>query len=760
MSWLVIGSCARELAIIKKLKKDDPKVKLYCVGNNKNPEILSIVENFSVISNLDNLLKFCKLYKIKYAVIGPEKYLAIGIVDLLESHNIKCIGPSQKLARIETNKFYARQLIEKNGSSPYNPIYKHFTSLNTHEQIKDYYKFCEKLDFKYVIKSTKLCSGKGVKVSGVHFKNDLEGFMYTLDLLNNNHTVLIEEKLEGDEFTLMSYSDGTYFSHMPVITDFKQLEKENSPNTGSMGCISYSNHRAPFLTESDIVTAREINCKTVEYLTKDNKELYKGIIYGSYIKCYSGEIKIIEFNSRYGDPECINALELLETSLYDIYKGIIYNRLVYITPIYSNLNMVSKYLVPNFYPEKNESIYEIEPNWYNANKSNIILSSVNKYENLIISTSSRTLVFFEKGNDLNLISKKINSKLELTNFKFRNDIGLESEEDNSYLGSGVDIDKAQNIVESMSPFIKKTFNNNCFHSIGDYSGIIGIPKQYKEPVFISSIDGVGSKPSFLSKLTKDVYKIAGEDIVAHSINDILVKGADPFYFLDYIACEKLDKTHILDVIEGMSRTCTKYRCPLVGGETAEMPNIYNKNEIDIAGCITGIAEREDIIDGKKNIKVDDHVLGLYSYGLHTNGFSLLRKIFKDVELNKSFVDWVKQPHRCYYDEIKLLDDITINGLVHITGGGLIDNPPRVLSDDKCMNIYKENLITQHFSYIQTQGNISDEEMYRTLNCGIGFMIVLDDENYKKAKDIFHKNKIEYCRAGYISKRTGDAVNFI
>jgi len=760
MSWLVIGSCARELAILKKLKKDNSNIKLYCVGSNHNPEILSIVENFSIISNLNNLLKFCKLHSIKYAVIGPEKYLGIGMVDLLESQNIKCIGPSERLARIETNKFYARELIEKNGSSPYNPIYKHVTSLDTPEKIKDYYDFCKELDFKYVIKSTRLCSGKGVKVSGVHFKNDLEGLMYTLDLLKKNHTVLIEEKLEGDEFTLMSYSDGTYFSHMPVVTDFKQLEKEDSPNTGSMGCISYSNHRAPFLTESDIVLAREINCKTVEFLNKDNKELYKGIIYGSYIKCYSGEIKIIEFNSRYGDPECINALELLETSLYDIYEGIIHDKLVFVTPIYSNVNMVSKYLVPDFYPEKSESIYQIEPNWYKANKSNIILSSVNKYENLILSTSSRTLVYFEKGDDLNLISQKINSNLDISNFKFRNDIGIDSEEDNSYLGSGVDIDKAQNIVESMSPFIKNTFNNNCFHSIGDYSGIIGIPKQYKEPVFISSIDGVGSKPSFLAKLTKNVYKIAGEDIVAHSINDILVKGADPFYFLDYIACEKLDKTHILDVIEGMSKTCTRYRCPLVGGETAEMPNIYNKNEIDIAGCITGIAEKEDIIDGKKNIKVEDHVIGLYSYGLHTNGFSLLRKIFKNVELNKSFVDWVKQPHRCYYDEIKLLDDITINGLVHITGGGLIDNPPRVLSDDKCMNIYKENLITRHFSFIQNQGQISDEEMYRTLNCGIGFMIVLDDANYIKAKDIFHKNKIEYCRAGYISKRTGDAVNFI
>tara|TARA_B100000787_G_scaffold160811_1_gene140130 strand:- start:2824 stop:5106 length:2283 start_codon:yes stop_codon:yes gene_type:complete len=760
MSWLVIGSCAREHSILKKLKKDNKTIKLYCCGKNTNPGILKIVDKFSILTTLEKLLHFCRSYNIKYAIIGPENYLSVGVVDFLEANQIQCIGPTQKLARIETDKFYARNLLEKNNMSTYNPLFKHIVALDTHQQIQEYYAFCEKLNFNYVIKPTNLCSGKGVKVSGTHFTNDLEGLMYTIELLKQNHTVLIEEKLEGEEFTLMSYSDGSFFSHMPIVTDFKQLEHNSGPNTGSMGCISYSNHQAPFLTESEVVLAQEINCKTVEILNADNNECYKGIIYGSFIKCSNGDLKIIEFNARYGDPECVNVLELLETSLFDIYNGILDARLLYLTPTYSNLNMVSKYLVPHFYPEKDERIYEIDNEWYQSNQSNIITSSMNEHGTLKLSTTSRTLVYFEKGGDLNTLSEKINSNLEVQNFKFRKDIGRSTVNSNTYLGSGVDIDKAQDIVESMSPFIKQTFNKDCFHSMGDYSGIIGIPKNYKEPVFISSIDGVGSKPSFLAKHTPDVYKIAGEDIVAHSINDILVKGADPFYFLDYIACETLEKKQILDVIEGMTQTCAKYNCPLVGGETAEMPNIYNKNEIDIAGCITGIAERADIIDGKKNIKINDHVLGLYSNGLHTNGFSLLRKIFDKCTLNQNFIDWVKQPHTCYYNEIKLLDNITINALVHITGGGLIDNPPRVLSQDKCMNIYKENLITPQFSYIQQQGNVTDEEMYRTLNCGIGFMIVLDEENYIKAKDIFHTNKIEYCRVGYISKRTAKAVNFI
>ena len=759
MSWLIVGSCAREHAILKKLKNDNKDIKLYCVGDNKNPGILSIVEKFAFLINLSVLLQFCRKYKIKYAIVGPEKYISMGITDFLNSNGVNCIGPCKNMARIETNKFYTRSLFTKNDMNSYNPIYKHFTSLDTPDKLDKYYHFCQKLNFNYVIKPTGLCSGKGVKVSGVHFTSDLEGLMYCFDILKKKQTVLIEEKLEGDEFSLMSYCDGEYLSHMPIVTDFKLLGEKNGPNTGSMGCVSYSSHGAPFLTEFDIITAKEINSKTVDMLNKDNKGKYNGILYGSYIKCYSGEIKMIEFNARYGDPECVNTLELLESSLYDIYNNMFKETLVYITPIYSKTNIVSKYLVPDYYPEKLDQVYELDNKWYDANKHHIICSSINQYKSFKYSTSSRTLVYFDTGDDIHRISEKINSQIVIKNFKFRHDIGLNKKEI-TYKDSGVDINKAQDIVESMSPLIKTTLNSNCMHDTGDYSGIVRVPDKYKNPVFISSIDGVGSKPSFLSKITQDAYKIAGEDIVSHSINDILVKGAHPFYFLDYIACENLDKKHILDIIEGMTKTCRKYRCPLVGGETAEMPKMYNSGEIDIAGCITGITEKDTIIDGKKNIKVDDHVIGLYSYGLHTNGFSLLRKIFDKTIPDKTFIDWVKQPHRCYYDEINMLEGVSINAMVHITGGGLIDNPPRVLSDDKCMNIYKEYLLTHFFRYIQLQGNITDEEMYRTLNCGIGFMIVLDEENYQKAKYIFHKNKIEFCRLGYISKRTSSSVNFI
>ena len=758
MNILVLGSCGREYSILKKLNNNNNK--LFCIGDTVNPGIIDLGVTLLVLKNFKkkNITDICLKNKIEMAIIGPEKYLALGIVDYLEDINIKCIGPNKNMARIETDKYYARTLLKTNYLNNFNPKFKHFKTLNINESHK-YYNFCKELNFNYVIKATGLNSGKGVKVSGVHFRNDLEGYLYSQEIIKNNQTVLIEEKLIGNEFTLMSYTDGQSTRDMPVVVDYKLLESGNKgDNTGSMGCITYSDHKSPFLNTKDIDTASHINKSIIEILNKDNNSIYKGIIYGSYIKCSNGEIKVIEFNARYGDPECVNVLELLDTNLLDIYKSIIDETLNSINVRYKNTNIISKYLVPKHYPIKYDSSYIIDKNWYSNNKENIIPSSINKIDNILFSTNSRTLVCFGTGNDMNSISEEINHKLLLKNFKYRNDIGFNK--NINYKSSGIDIDNANTIVNNMKPFIQQTINSNCIHNQGDYGGIVKIPDNYKHPVLISSIDGVGSKPSFLIKYNSDAYRIAGQDIVAHSINDILVKGADPLFFLDYIASDKLNNSKIIDVIKGMTHMCKQYNCPLVSGETAEMPNIYNKNEIDIAGSITGIAEKNHIIDGKKNIGVNDHVIGLYSNGLHTNGFSLIRKLFKNTIPNQSFIDWVSQPHTCYYNQIKLISHLKINALIHITGGGLIDNPPRVLTDDKCINIYKDNLLNDNFHYIQHHAGISDYEMYRTFNCGIGMMIVMDESNYKKTTEIFKNNKISFCRIGYISKRTENIVNFI
>ena len=189
--------------------------------------------------------------------------------------------------------------------------------------------------------------------------------------------------------------------------------------------------------------------------------------------------------------------------------------------------------------------------------------------------------------------------------------------------------------------------------------MIKIPSHIRDPILIASIDGVGSKSSYLTKNINEnkAYEIVGKDIVAHSINDILVKGATPLFMLDYVASSKLNKENIIHIIKGMSSYCAKYNCPIIGGETAEMPNIYHNNEIDIVGSIVGVSERNKIINGKQQIELGDLAIGLPSNGLHTNGFSLIRKLAAKHHFSNEFIEWVSQPHTCYFDQLKFYKKI-------------------------------------------------------------------------------------------------------
>ena len=776
---LVISSGGREAAIIKTLNKSELSNTIYCMGTNYNPLIIDLC-SFVYFSNMKFVVEFCKQKQIDLVVVGPEKYLEMGIVDVLNEHEIHCIGPSKALAQIETDKNYTRELLQNNGLEMYNPKYKVFDTLDLND-LSEYIDFCRSLDMNYVIKPINLCSGKGVLVSNEHFFSDLEGLKYAIEIISKG-PLLIEEKLIGDEYTLMAYTDGNSLSFMPLVQDFKRLNLENGANTGSMGCISYSNHLLPFITPSILAESKHVIMETLSILEKDKNDSYEGIIYGSFISCKEG-IKIIEYNCRFGDPECINVLELLETDLLKILLSIPKQELHKIKVKYQPNNIVSKYVVPNFYPSTNSpvsnNIYKIDKKWYNTNKSNIICSSVNLVNTELYSTKSRTLVYFNKGEQsINDLAKQINQNLsELLlkeSFKFRRDIGVTIEEVSpsiNYKNSGVNIDAANIVLKKIKHNIESTFNEQTLNTFGDYAGlydvnsirnnsdnnIINIGK-YKEPVLVSSIDGVGTKISFLQNIIGDkAYKIVGEDIVNHGINDILVKGAQPLFFLDYLGSRILVPETISDIVESMATTCIKNKCVLIGGETAEMSCTYRDNEIDVVGCMIGIVEKTKIIDGPKNIVQGDIIIGLPSEGLHTNGFTLIRKLNEYDVLPQDLKDWMCQPHKSYLEEINLLlnNNIDVLGLCHVTGGGLIENPKRVVANHLKLNLKKEKLMNSHFESIQNYGQLSDFEMYRTFNCGVGMMVFIPETNLNALETLFTKNNIPYFKLGSVMNRHMD-----
>jgi len=304
----------------------------------------------------------------------------------------------------------------------------------------------------------------------------------------------------------------------------------------------------------------------------------------------------------------------------------------------------------------------------------------------------------------------------------------------SYRDAGVDIDAGDALVEAIKPFAKRTMREGVLGGIGGFGGLFEISKKYKEPVLVSGTDGVGTKLRLAFELNR--HDTVGIDLVAMSVNDILVQGAEPLFFLDYFACGKLDVATATAVVKGIALGCEQSGCALLGGETAEMPGMYPDGEYDLAGFAVGAVEKSQIIDGSK-IAAGDVVLGLASSGIHSNGYSLVRKIIEvakpdlDADFHgRKLADVLMAPTRLYVKPLlALMQAMEVKGLVHITGGGLVENIPRVLADGLTAVLdAKSWTMPPLFQWLQQHGGVADAEMHRVFNCGIGMTVIVSKEN--------------------------------
>jgi len=295
----------------------------------------------------------------------------------------------------------------------------------------------------------------------------------------------------------------------------------------------------------------------------------------------------------------------------------------------------------------------------------------------------------------------------------------------SYKDAGVNIDLANQIVNEIKPLISKTSIPGVLGGIGNFGGLFSLTGQnYKEPVLVSGTDGVGTKLKIAFTLNK--HNTVGIDLVAMSVNDIITCGAKPLFFLDYISIGKLSEEVVVNLIKGITEGCKMANCALLGGETAEMPGFYPEGEYDLAGFAVGIVEKSKIIDGEE-IKEGDSVIGIASNGLHSNGFSLVRNVLLAVpSLKKTLGEELLAPTRIYVKPVLyLLEKYKILGIAHITGGGIVENIPRILPEGVSVQINQKSWTKPPiFSLIQKEGKISDEEMYRTFNMGIGMALVV------------------------------------
>ncbi len=332
----------------------------------------------------------------------------------------------------------------------------------------------------------------------------------------------------------------------------------------------------------------------------------------------------------------------------------------------------------------------------------------------------------------------------------------------TYKDAGVDIDAGDALVENIKPFAKRTMRPEVLGSIGGFGALVEVSKKYKNPVMVSGTDGVGTKLKLAFLL--NVHDTVGQDLVAMSVNDILVQGAEPIFFLDYFACGKLDVAVATDVIKGIAYGCELAGCALIGGETAEMPSMYPAGEYDLAGFAVGLVEKENILTGA-SIVPGDVVLGLASSGAHSNGYSLIRKIVERDNLdlnapeNAKLAKQLIEPTRIYVKPILALMQAqmgVVKGMAHITGGGITENLPRVLPKTTVAQL--SNVAwprPEIFGWLQVKGGLDDDEMARTLNCGIGMTIVVAVEHAEAVQAFLAAQGEAVFRIGSIRTRVGD-----
>lgn len=422
MNILIVGSGAREHALASALHRSPQKPNIFCFGTTLNPGIKQMTDNYAVgdINDAAAITRIATEWEVSLAIIGPEAPLEHGVADALWAVAIPVIGPRKKLAQIETSKSFARELLKKY-NIPGLPRYHSFTD------IKGVDEFLHQLgEGNYVVKANGLMGGKGVKVAGDHLHSFADAIAFCKEILAQGQTFVIEEKLIGQEFSFMGFCDGKTIVAMPIVQDHKRAYNDDKgPNTGGMGSYSDANHSLPFLCDAEIKRAWQINEAVFYALQEETNEKYIGILYGSFIATKSG-VYVIEFNARFGDPEALNVLSVLETDFVELCQAMVTGNLSQKIVRFSSQATVCKYTVPNGYPDeplKNVPIDIIAV----KNKAFLYLSAVNAVDGKILATGSRTAAYVGVADTLSTAEEIAEREIRAVDGPLfhREDIGTE-----------------------------------------------------------------------------------------------------------------------------------------------------------------------------------------------------------------------------------------------------------------------------------------------------------------------------------------------
>lgn len=678
------------------------------------------------------VIQFCQGKKIDLVLVGPEGPLAAGLVDSLSIAGVRCFGPKQAAARIEASKVFAKNFMARHRIPT--ARFAQFV------QFEDALAHAERVDYPIVIKASGLAAGKGVILPET-FKEarvTLESMLVNEAYGPAGREIIIEERLAGEEISLMAFTDGETVVPMVPAQDHKRLRGgDRGPNTGGMGAYA----PAPVFTAGLMDEAFETILKPAVLGLREEGAQFVGVLYAGLILTSSG-LRVLEFNCRFGDPETQAVLPLLETDLLEIAEACTAGTLKDLGIHWNNGASICVVLAGKTYPEKADPGKAVTIDALPEMMA--CFHAGTKFDGeKIVTSGGRVLGLTAWANELDVALERVYANIHRISFEgmqYRKDIAQRALQRSAYADSGVSIDAGNRAVTMMKSAVQSTYNSAVLAGIGSYGGLYdaSVLKAMKSPVLVASTDGVGTKAKLAASVGRT--RSIGIDIVNHCINDILVQGGRPLFFMDYLATSKLDAEQAAEVVAGMAEACKDAGMALLGGETAEMPGVYRDNEFDVAGTIVGALERESILP-RTNMREGDVLIGLSSSGPHTNGYSLIRKAFADTslemmipELGCSLTDALMAPHRSYLSTLyPLLPDI--KALAHITGGGFIENIPRVLPENLDALIHPGSWpIPPLWDLIRQKGNVQPDEMYRVFNMGVGMVAIVDQSQATKVQD--------------------------
>ena len=748
MNVLIVGSGGREHALAWKAAQSPLLEHLYLAPGNAGSA--SLGENVPLpAEEKAALVDFSRERAIQLVLIGPEAPLAAGLADDLRSAGIPAFGPGQAAARIEASKVFAKDFMIRHAI----PTARYATF----EAYDPALAYLRQVDYPLVIKASGLAAGKGVLLPDTPEQAEaaLRAMLMEGEFGAAGERVVIEERLSGEEVSLLAFTDGRSVKVMPPAQDHKRLlDGDRGPNTGGMGAYAPASICPPRLVEE---LTRTVLQPAVDGLREEGCP-FVGVLYAGLILTHQGP-RVLEFNCRFGDPETQAILPLLESDLLEIAVACVEGRLGELDIRWKSKAAACIVLASGGYPGRYPSglpISGLEKTWESAA---VFHAGTRLDGERVLTAGGRVLGVTGWGENLAQALERVYQvvgDIQFEGMQFRKDIGARqlhrigySPRDHveaagsgmpnpsAYATTGVDIDAGNRAVELMKSAVRSTYGPQVLAGIGAFGGLFDAAglQALQQPVLAASTDGVGTKVMLAAQAGS--YATLGEDIVNHCINDILVQGARPLFFLDYIASAKLQPEVAAQVVSGIAAACREAGCALLGGETAEMPGVYQPGEFDIAGTIVGVVERRAILP-RGDLQAGDALLGLRSSGPHTNGYSLIRKVFAGLSLDTVFpelgvtlAEALLAPHRSYLRLLGIiLDDAgsPIKALAHITGGGFIDNIPRPLPEGLGATIRLGSWpVPPIFKLIQERGSVPAAEMYRVFNMGIGMVIFVARE---------------------------------